>query len=561
MDVICPEFKTLGALVDGEETTPEVRAHVASCPRCQKAVRSLRSLDALLAPEHDIDPPAELEARLRAIPDLTPARIMPARRRYAAAAAAVVLLAAGTWSILAQPGTVPDIQGQPQVVSRNTALRDRVADALLTEHPEQTALLTDLDGARMVILNRIAVEDDPDAARAALCVLAESAPRKSLPAALEAAEQPDRTREAILLLAAIGHRRALPILKQLLTETEHTPEVIAALVAIGGEEAARILDQSLDALSSPALREATVTALARADGLSGMRLLLARYRQPEFSTAVLAATEAHAGTLLPHLLLLAKRGEEPAFELLAELARPEAVPGLIPLLASRATRGSAARVLARIDTAPAADALIGRSHFPEVQLAFREAGAATENRLIALLETGQSSEKLRAVELLALCGGPRAVNALLPLARNRALTPAILESIGEIGGSEAVAALDLLAEIPRLARGAIRALGATMTEEAVPVLIRLGRDNRALRGEAVAALGRIPTPGAVRGILALEPDRRPRSATVRALKSMDRRVVVPALSSMLTGDLGPAARQALHALGDGPSSPRFAGNH
>ncbi len=563
MDVSCPTFATLGSLVDGEEIAPEVRDHVDSCPKCGRTVSAMRSLDVILAPGGECGPSADFESRLRTIPDQAPAKNSRVQRRFTplAAAAAVILLFAGVRMQFNRTDPNPEQSGKAPRAPAPSALRGLVSSALQSELEEDRGILAELDGARMVILNRIAVEDDTIAARAALEVLALSGPRESLPAALIAVRKPDRAIRAVRLLAAIGDPKALAALESMLAKTDQPAEVISALASIGGEQAARVLDRGLATLPSAILRKQAMMAIARADGIVGARILLARYQDPELSTYVPAAIEANVDALVPHLLRLAERGEQRAFDLLGALARPEAVPGLIRLLDHPYARAEAARILALTDTTAGADALIRRWQHADVRSAFAQAGAATEQRLIGLLSSKQKVDLRMAIELLAVCGGSQTVKALRPLARNRALAPAVIRALGQIGGPEAVSALDLLAEIPQLERQAIRALGTTGEESAVPILIIRGRERRALRGEAVSALGQIASPSAVRGILALEPDRRPRSATLRTLKSMDRGVVLPALSSLLTGDLGPTARRVLSALGSGPSAQRSTGNY
>lgn len=562
MDVSCPTFATLGSLIDGEDVSPDVRDHVASCLRCGHSVAMMKSLDGLLSPIGKPEPSAEFSSRLMAIPDQVPARTHRILFRLAPlAAAAVILLIAGIRGQFTTSAPEPSRGGGESGKPVPSELRGMVQNALASGSEEGRAILAELDGARLVILNRIALEDDAEAARAALLALAASGPRESLPAALAAVHKPDRRAEAVKLLAAIRDPKALPALEAHLPEAEHPGEVIDAIAAIGGVEAARILDRALTSLPSPLLRERAVMAIARADGIVGTHVLLGRRGDPELSSYVFRAIEENADALVPHLLGLAERGEQRAFDLLGVLGRPEAVPGLIRMLDRSYSRTEAARVLALTDTIASADALIRRWQHADIREAFVDAGAVTEQRLIGLLFSKQKVDQRMAIELLAICGGSRAIKALLPLARKRDLAPAIIATLGRIGGPEAVAALDLLAEIPRLEREAIRALGTTGDESAVPILVTRGREHRVLRGEAVAALGHLNSPAAVRAILTLEPDRRPKSATVRTLKSMDRGVVLSALASLLTGDYGPAARRALDALDSGSSPGRMTGNY
>ena len=86
--------------------------------------------------------------------------------------------------------------------------------------------------------------------------------------------------------------------------------------------------------------------------------------------------------LLPHLLVAAGDDDDrvamPALATLERLAPPSAVSRLRPLLADRRRRAPVARILARIDTAEAADALLGGLTDAEVRDAFRLAGTGCE---------------------------------------------------------------------------------------------------------------------------------------------------------------------------------------
>ena len=82
----------------------------------------------------------------------------------------------------------------------------------------------------------------------------------------------------------------------------------------------------------------------------------------------------------------------------------------------------------------------------------------------------------------------------------------------------------------------------------MPALVRLGGSDRALRRPAIAALGRIPHPAAVRAILALDGRSATRRTTTRTLRTMDRDTVVPTLLALLDGDEAAEARRWLDTV-------------
>ncbi|WP_337173287.1 hypothetical protein [Paludisphaera sp.] len=55
----CPDASVLLALAAGEDAAPEVRAHVAACPHCGRALRRLRAEIAHLRSSVDADSDAE----------------------------------------------------------------------------------------------------------------------------------------------------------------------------------------------------------------------------------------------------------------------------------------------------------------------------------------------------------------------------------------------------------------------------------------------------------------------------------------------------------------------
>ena len=222
----------------------------------------------------------------------------------------------------------------------------------------------------------------------------------------------------------------------------------------------------------------------------------------------------------------------------------------------------------RIDTAEAAEALWQARHLAAARRAFRRAGPATERYLLDRLQQGRRQTRRSAIDLLGLCGGPEAVPQLAALADDPALAPSVLLSLGRIGGEAAVEALAALSERPTLQRRAVASLGMTGCPAAVAELERLGSSTRSLRVEAQRALATIPCAEAVEAIVRLGGGHRSHRSTDRALRGMDRELVLATLDALLQRDppvedqLAATARRVRHAVG-GPATtgaPRIALN-
>jgi HEAT repeat protein len=201
---------------------------------------------------------------------------------------------------------------------------------------------------------------------------------------------------------------------------------------------------------------------------------------PALALRVFRAPPAAVREVPVSRLLRAAKGpreEEAAAAVVALAGRPEAesVPALAALLDERRVRAEAARALARIDSPEAARALLAHRHHPEVGEAFACAGPGIEAVLVERLSAAVARDRLAAVRLLGLCGGPAAVAALEPLAADPALAPDVIRSLAAIGEPVAVEALVRLSTSPRLRREAapyLAALDRQSLARAAPALPR-----------------------------------------------------------------------------------------
>jgi anti-sigma factor RsiW len=101
----------LNALLDGELPPAEaaaLSAHLAACPDCRLTLRELAELRAAIAELERAEVPAALEARIRALTDAAPAKILPFRprwRQFGLLAATAGLAAALTLAVLPKDRT------------------------------------------------------------------------------------------------------------------------------------------------------------------------------------------------------------------------------------------------------------------------------------------------------------------------------------------------------------------------------------------------------------------------------------------------------------------------
>lgn len=124
----------LSELLEGElapSAEAEARAHLAECPHCARALAELRALVSALRGLPEVEPPAELRARLRRIPDEAPRQDAWRRARFiasslAAAAAAVLIVWTGLTHYQGRSGV--DLVTPPPVMQAAPSPR-RAADA------------------------------------------------------------------------------------------------------------------------------------------------------------------------------------------------------------------------------------------------------------------------------------------------------------------------------------------------------------------------------------------------------------------------------------------------
>jgi len=520
----CPGETTLALLHDGELSPADrarVERHLEGCPACARRRREMEALDGLIGAADDEPRVAGFLARARTIPDR--AAVRPAPPRAAVRAAAAVLLAA----TLAAAGWLlgfGDDSGDPPAAppvadAEPPGLRERVARAL--SGPEPAPAVVRLGPGAILVLSRLATEEDPETARAALRCLADLARPRSLPAVLRAVRMEDRQREAIKALGAVGDERALRELEPLLAAGRHEPAVLRALESIGGLEAAELIFARIEDETSLSEAIRLVETLSRVGGEQATRRLLELTEHRHWDDLAREAVAARGPALLPDLAALAagRSGTDArrAIVALGILGLPEAVPALAPLLERRERRADVARALARIDSVSAAEALEPWLRFPDVREAFALAGPRIEGWLTRRLDSGSRRTRGEAAGLLARCGTARAVPALFRAAGDRAIAPAVLRALGGIGGEWGVTAIESLAERPALLRDAVEALGETEADDAVPVLAALADRHRSLESEVVRALERIGSTAAREAAAGLEarggPPARPPVAT------------------------------------------------
>jgi len=550
----CPTELTLTLYLDdalAASTRRKMDAHLAACPTCRAAAKVLADVEALLRSAPDDAAPDGLTERVLAVPDRD-------RRRRVALLAVPTALAAALLVVL-WLGSGPAPSGGGPLPKPD--LRTRLLSAL--EHGDEQWL--EEKGEHVLEpLHRIALDEDPDAARRALLRLAGLGRRESLPVFCDATARADRRDEAVDALAALGDPRALRVLRPLLDDRRSWPRVLPALRSLGGDDAARAVAARLDAEEDPLAALPLLDCLAEMEGTAATLALLRLAERPGLMADARAALIEGAEARMPELAAIARDGGQEdvrrAIEVLPDLGRPEVVAVLAEMLDRRDHRETAARALARVDTADAARALLAAGDGDHVRRAFAAMGTDAEGVLLDLLAEGRPGERARASGLLGLCGGTRAVRTLEGLAQDRVLGKRAVESLGTIGSAEAVAALARLARDSTHRRTAVAALGGTGSEHAVPALAALAAEDRGLRREVLAALARIPSPRAVEAVLVVDPGPASRGA-VRTLRRMRRSLVVPALTAMLKGDHRRDARGALVAMGAAPRSrPRAALN-
>jgi hypothetical protein len=520
----------------------QVSAHE---PEDRAELEAFQTLDAMLALPEPL--PTGLLQRTHEL--LEQRERSPSRPALALAGALAVVVLALLWA--PWRATEDADQGIPAVVPAPT-FAQQVEAALLRDSPASQLYLDQVGANALGVLHRLARGDDVEVAQAAIAQLGHLGRRESLPVLVSCLRREDRRATAVHGLGMLGDERGVEVLEPLLEDEALGGAALASVVRIGGEAAADVLAGRIRAPETMHERAALVAALGVVDGEEAALTLSRLLADPVLGSAALATLRTHEVTLLPHLLAAASRRDDrealPALDGLERLASPAAVPTLTSLLDSRRRRAIAARILARIDTRDAADALLSRASSADVREAFRRAGPGIEARLLEHLESGARRDRRRVIGLLGLCGTSAGVEKLERLAEIPALAPEAITSLGRIGGPEAAAALGRIAERPVLARYAIEALGWTRSDTAVGLLEQLAADAPSLREPTFRALARLGRPEAVAVILRLDRDRPTRRRAVRTLRSMDREVVLPALTALLEGDQAAGARRALAAL-------------
>jgi len=510
-----------------------------------------RFFDEILAAPKTPPVPVDLLPGILSIPFRV--RPRPSGRLVAGLAAAAACLVIAAW-----PGgfRAPETPGVPRtVVAAPATVGERVRMAIAAPGVLSEETIAELGEMALVHLHRIAVADDAGAAGRAIDWLAGLANARSLPALIAAADMADRECRAAAALMAIGPR-ALPAILPLLDRPAVFDTALLAVTSIGGPRAVDALALSVAASRDPVRRRRLLAALGKVDGRDGTRRLLSFLRDGDRGGEVLEVLEMHRAKVVPHLLDLAADDDTNALRALVLLAPPEAVPTLRGLLEDRKRRPLAARALARIDTPEAAAALIARCVDPAVLAAARFGGPGLETALLASFATAAPGGLTDLVAMIGEAGGDDSVAALTLRSGRPALGPAVVRALGRIGTTSAILALAAIGDEGRLRRPVIAALGATGDPRAVAELVRIGRAHRGARRDACRALANIAAATAVEGILLLEREGGVGREARRGLARMEEDLVRSALSSLVTGDLKPEAKRALHDLGVSAGPPR-----
>ncbi len=487
--------------------------------------KAWRRLEALIARDEPL--PEGLYERMLEVPERDAKRRRSIRTRTAAAVAAAAMLLLSLYMAHTRA------TGRPA----ERAVRPVVAQVTPPAPVSPATASVETLGS----LHRQARSRDVGIARAATVRLGELSRRESLPVLLEALGREACRDLAATALGSLGDERALPALERYLPD----PAALAAVVRIGGPEAVETIERRLrlaDAEESTSL----VAAVAEVGGAAAADALARLFTDPGHGPCAWTALRTHENRLLPHLLARIVSDPDRVLPVLERLAPPSAVDAIQPLLAERAHRAKAARVLARIDTPEAHDALLAQPRAADVREAFRLAGPGMEARLLRDLSHGSRQDALDRIELLGLCGHEPSVAPLESLGADPVLGPRVLTALGRIGGDDAARALGRLASRTALRRPAVEALGWTRSKVAVDVLVDLAHERPDVLGPVLSALARHASPEAVTAIARLD-ERGTRAQ--RTLRGMDRDVVIPALLSMLDEADVPVARRALRAFG------------
>ncbi|KAF0246990.1 MAG: hypothetical protein FD180_213 [Planctomycetota bacterium] len=518
----CEEFL---ALWDRGDRSPEVAAHVASCPGC----RALLAIDGRVRdwqPALPASSEAEFLAKLRSKIESRPAPRLRGPRPVASgpahwlrfAAAAVLLAAMGAAFLLGRASRAPETKEAAPVAGLGDAPKkdvepppdpdgsspdpevppDPVPDKPKSDFRDR--LMAAASGAgREAFLAQVkrgvdrarwfAAFRSPDAKERGAAVTIASIVKDAAMAPQLAVAAAKGDENAITVLGELGGIESVVVLASLAGMPGKREAVVEALAATGRPEAG-------DALA--AIGAWKSEAAWRRLGQAGGPAIVARLRLG--GDAALAAVDAASWS-----------------------RSARAVPELAKLLGKAGTREPAAKALAAIG---------GKQAFA----ALAEAADEDDEVILAALKTMSGRDAVEDRLLDVRLKSPDRVRAARVLMK--------------MGGQESVPALIRALESPDLRDVASEALGALRDESAVPALVGLLSERRH-RPSAAAALGRIGSPTAVAALTAASRERSFYEEATRAIAAIAAPESVPHLIAALgERSVAPAAIAALEKIRD-----------
>jgi HEAT repeat protein len=254
---------------------------------------------------------------------------------------------------------------------------------------------------------------------------------------------------------------------------------------------------------------------------------------------------------------------EEAATMLGTLRDPRAVAPLVSVLrdGDRAVRDAASAALLAIGE-PAVTTLgacLSDTALTVQELASSVLATIADVRVLVPLTAALKSPdwivRMHAAKALGRIQDPETVASLMPLLQDRvkAVREEASTALAAIGNAALSSLLGALNHVEWLVRlHAVEALGKTRSPEAVdPLLSTLFNDrDRAVREDAVRALGQIGDARAVEGLLTAVKEPELRTLAVEALGRIGDRRAVPVLIEVLEGVDRPEASRPIDGCGD-----------
>ncbi|MEK7466922.1 MAG: HEAT repeat domain-containing protein [Planctomycetota bacterium] len=537
----CEEFLELW---DRGDRSPEVAAHVASCPEC----RSVLAVDGRVRSWQPAMPmPTETQflESLRSKLEGRPAPRLRGPRPSASgpgtwlrfAAAAVLLAAMGAAFLLGRasrppekaaprpiadaprPAPVPqpvespagtgEIKPKP-LPDPKAEFRERLMAAAAGAGRDAFLLQVKggMDRARWIAAFRSSDEKERGAAVTIATILKDAALAPDLAAAAARGDQ-----SAIKALGEIGG-----------------PESVAVLASLAGVPSRRAsVEEALAATGRPEAGEA-LAAIGAWDNEAAWRRL-----GETAAPAIVSRLKSSGGTRYSAIRA-------------AEWARAKgAVPELTKLLAKRETAPAAARALSAIGGWKAAGALAAVADDFDTEmielLKKTEGGrAAVERRLLDVRVS--ATDRTRAARTLVAMGDHAAEAALMDALDSPEIRAEAARALGDFKCEAAVADLVSILDERRCRDAAAEALAKIGSVKAIPALIAASRD-RSFYEEATRAIATIGSPEAVPHLISALKDRDLSSLATTALGAIkDARAILPLIGALE----GPNAGEAFKAL-------------